>query len=99
MVFEFVKQLHENELWSNLVQLAPFALSFCRSQNTELTSKMRQQILVFLADAFFDGKEFLRAEHLYKEALQAKKQQHKTKKTNSASDSHSMSVKPPRMSK
>ena len=93
MVFEFVKQLHENELWSNLVQLAPFALSFCRSQNTELTSKMRQQILVFLADAFFDGKEFLRAEHLYEEALQAKKQQHKTKKTNSASDSHSMDCK------
>jgi len=82
MVFEFVKQLHENELWSNLVQLAPFALSFCRSQTTssELTSKMKQQILIFIADAYFDGKEFLRAENLYKEALQSKKQQHKTKK-------------------
>ena len=86
MVFEFVKQLHENELWSNLVQLAPFALSFCRAQNNELTPKMRQQILVFLADAFFDGKEFLRAESLYKEALQAKKQQQKSKKTNSTNE-------------
>ena len=86
-MFEYVKELHENELWSNLVQLAPFALSFCRSQNTDLTSKMRQQILVFLADAFFEEKEFLRAENLYKEALQAKKQQQKAKKTNNSNDS------------
>ena len=87
MFFDFVKQLHENELWSNLVQLAPFAISICRSHNTDLTSKMRQQILVYLADAFFDTKEFLRAESLYKEALQAKKQQQKTKKSTNTSDS------------
>ena len=86
MVYEFVKQLHENELWTNLVQLAPFALSVSRSQSTELTSKMRQQILIFLGDAYFDGKEFLRAESLYKEALQSKKQQHKTKKSNNTND-------------
>ena len=86
MVLEYVKQLHENELWSNLVQLAPFALSFCRSQSPDLTSKSKQQILVYVADAFFEGKEFQRAESLYKEALQVKKEQQKAKKTSSVND-------------
>ena len=84
MVFESVKQLHENELWSNLISLAPFCISIIRSTANEATissCKHNQQMLCLIADAFYETKEFCRAESLYKESLQLYYQTKKTSKS------------------
>jgi len=111
MVFEWVRQLHENELWSNLIAVAPLALSLGRaatpptvgqqqqdggSGSPTLSYRQKQQLICLIADAFYESKEFCRAEALFKESLQlchqVKKTSKSTKKVGSAASSADDSV-------
>lgn len=69
--------MYDCGLWSNLVQLAPFALASCGSEDDAVgkrPSKKRLQIWVMFADAFMEAGEYRKAENLYKESVQLRKQ-------------------------
>ena len=88
-MFEQLRLLYEAELWSSLAQVAPHALAYCGSEvDCEMDpqamgklSRKRQQIIVMVADAFLNMKEYKKAEGLYKEAIQLRKQFKNLKKT------------------
>lgn len=72
LFYEQVRLLHDNELWSNLIHVAPVITSMIRSGSPAVPSSSPElhHMTVFLADAFFESKEYSRAEALYKESLQ-----------------------------
>jgi len=84
-MFEQLRSLYEAQLWSNLVHLAPIALAFCNSnQDADQESKCcrkRHQILVMIADAYLECKEFRKAENVCKDAIQMRKQLKSAKKS------------------
>ena len=72
-MFEQVRLLYDNSLWSSLVQIAPYALSHeidCEGKS----GKKRHLLLCMIGDAFFEQRNFKKAEPMYKEAIQLKKQ-------------------------
>ena len=78
-MIEQLKSMYENSLWSSLVHIAPYALSLYGSESdldpkSDKSGRKRHQVLVMIADAYFETKEFKKAENLYKEAIQLRKQ-------------------------
>ena len=74
-----LKSMYENSLWSSLVHIAPYALSLYSSEmdldpSGGKSGRKRQAVFVMIADAYFETKEFKKAEGLYKEAIQLRKQ-------------------------
>ena len=92
-MIEQLKSMYENSLWSSLVHIAPYALSLYGSES-DLDSKCgrkRHQVMVMIADAYFETKEFKKAEVLYKEAIQLRKQFKVVKKSDVGASSSSPS--------
>jgi len=84
-MYEQVKLLYDNSLWSSLSNLAPYALS--HDVDTEKCGKKRHLLLCMLGDAFFEQRNFKKAEPLYKEAIQLRKQFKIIKKSDGSSSS------------
>ena len=85
-MFEQVRLLYDNSLWSSLVQIAPYALSHeidCEGKS----GKKRHLLLCMIGDAFFEQRNFKKAEPMYKEAIQLKKQIKIIKKSDGSSTS------------
>ena len=71
-MFDQVKLLYDNSLWSSLSNLAPYALS--HDVDTEKCGKKRHLLLCMIGDAYFEQRNFKKAEAIYKEAIQMRKQ-------------------------
>ena len=88
-MYEQVKCLYENELWSSIVHVAPYAtISGSDAENEDKCAKKRHGMLVMIADAYFECRDFKRAEPLYKEAIQLKKQFKVLKKSDGSAADH-----------
>ncbi len=98
-MFDQLRLLYEAELWSSIAQVAPHALAFYGSEYSKTDCEMeppasgklcrkRQQIVVMVADSFLALKEYKKAESLFKEAIQLRKQFKSVKRSGgSANDS------------
>jgi len=84
-MYEQVKLLYDNSLWSSLSNLAPYALS--HDVDTEKCGKKRHLLLCMIGDAFYEQRNFKKAEPLYKEAIQLRKQFKIIKKSDGSSTS------------
>jgi anaphase-promoting complex subunit 7 len=84
-MFDQIRMMYEANLWSSLTHISPYALAFCGSDSAKTdfdgsmdtggkSCRKRQQIIVMIADAFLESKEYKKAEPLYKEAIQLRKQ-------------------------
>lgn len=90
MMFDQVKLLYENCIWSSIVQLAPYALSNtgCPEANDsgDIKSVVKKHLmLVMVGDSYFESREFKKAEPIYKEAIQMRKHLKSMKKTDGTS--------------
>ena len=86
-MFEQVKLLYDNSLWSSLVQMAPYALSH-EMDSEGKCGKKRHLLLCMIGDAFFEQRQFKKAEPIYKEAMQIRKQFKIIKKSDGSSSSN-----------
>ncbi|XP_052798853.1 anaphase-promoting complex subunit 7-like [Mya arenaria] len=79
--FDYIKQLHDLELYQDLKQLACIVMTLCDSSaETEvLNFTQKYQCFVYNANALFHLGEYTRAEETYKRALLLKKVINKTK--------------------
>merc|ERR1711881_418833 len=85
-MFDQIKLLYENSLWSSIVHVAPYAtLIGSDADKGGKCGKKRHGLLVMLADAYFECRDFKRAEPLYKEAIQLRKQFKVLKKSDGSS--------------
>ncbi len=92
-----VKLLYENSLWSSIVQLAPYALSYGGGDSSSDSSdgkgaKARHSLLVMVGDAFFETREYKKAEPIYKEAIQLRKQIKTMKKSDGSSSNDDLHI-------
>lgn len=81
-MFDQLKLMYENHLWSSLVHIAPYALTQSGADfESEKSGRKRCYVLVMLADAFYECKLYKKAEPLYKEIVQLRKQLKLVKKS------------------
>ena len=90
-MFENLKDLYENCLWSSIVQVAPYVTASSNMESSDQIDgrcgKRRYLVLVMIADAHFESRDFKKAEPLYKDAIQLKKQLKLMKKSDGVSAS------------
>lgn len=72
-IFDQIKRMFDQHLYSNVVSLASLSLSINDHNADFMSAQERCQILVYVADSSYHLKEYRKAESIYRKALQMKK--------------------------
>nr|XP_018904104.1 PREDICTED: anaphase-promoting complex subunit 7 [Bemisia tabaci] len=80
-IFEQIKLLYDQQLYSNLVVVADLVLSASNHSNDLLSPLAKFQTLVYYGESLFHNDRYRKAENIFREALQLRKSFMKNKET------------------
>nr|CAI5840221.1 unnamed protein product [Callosobruchus analis] len=88
-IFKNLLLLREQELHTNIAKVCNLALTLGEQKPGSFSIQTKNQILIYYADALYQMRQYLQAEHFYRQALQMRKNSLKKIKNHKINDNQS----------